>query len=424
MKILFITPGSGDGYYCGNCFRDNLQAQALHRAGHDVTIMPLYLPLNHIGQLQGNSPIFFPATSFYVDQKLKGRAPRWLSRLLSARPLLGMASSLSGTTSAGGMEGMTLSMIEGDDPAFLKSCAELVEYVREERPDVIQLSSTLIIGIARELRKAVDIPIVCSIQDEEVWLDGLEQQYADRAWNSITEYSRYVDKFITTSRYYADIAARRMPGLPQPEIIYPGIEIERYSTDSWPKDPTIGFFYRMNSLDGLDILADAFVLLKERGTIPGLKLRIGGGYMSPDKRFMRKVRRTLKPYSDDVIIEEEYSWKRHPGFYRDITVLSNPLRFNEGVGLYLCEAFAAGRPAVEPATGSFPEIMDGAGLTYMPNTPAALADALERILTDRQLFDRTSARTIEISRTRYSSAITATALTTLYTSLLNQNVKR
>lgn len=417
MKVLFITPGSGDGYYCGNCFRDNLQAQALHKAGHDVTVMPLYLPLNHIGPLQGNSPIFFPATSFYVDQKLKGRAPRWLKRLLSARPLLGMASSLSGTTSADGMEGMTLSMIEGDDPAFLKGCAELVDYVLEEKPDVIQLSSTLIIGIARELKKTADIPIVCSIQDEEVWLDGLEPQYADRAWKSITDYSRYVDKFITTSRYYADIAARRMPGLPRPEIIYPGIDTDRYSTGSWPKDPTIGFFYRMNSLDGLDILADAFVLLKERGTVPGLKLRIGGGYMSPDKRFMRQVRRTLKPYREDVTIEEEYNWQRHPGFYRDITVLSVPLRFNEGVGLYLCEAFAAGRPAVEPATGSFPEIMDGAGVTYSPNTPSALADALEKLLTDKSLYGNASCRALELSRNRYSSSITAASLTALYSSL-------
>ena len=144
--------------------------------------------------------------------------------------------------------------------------------------------------------------------------------------------------------------------------------------------------------------------------------------MSPDKRFMRKIRRTLKPYSDDVIIEEQYNWQRHPGFYRDITVLSNPLRFNEGVGLYLCEAFAAGRPAVEPATGSFPEIMDGAGVTYGPNNPSSLADALERILTDRQLFDRTSSRALELSRTRYSSSLTAISLTALYTSLLNKDV--
>lgn len=47
MKILFIVPGSGDSFYCGNCFRDNLQASALRKAGHEVIVMPLYLPLRH-----------------------------------------------------------------------------------------------------------------------------------------------------------------------------------------------------------------------------------------------------------------------------------------------------------------------------------------------------------------------------------------
>ena len=39
MKVLFILPGAGDSFYCGNCFRDNLQALALRKAGHDVVIM-------------------------------------------------------------------------------------------------------------------------------------------------------------------------------------------------------------------------------------------------------------------------------------------------------------------------------------------------------------------------------------------------
>ena len=45
MKILFIIPGSGDSFYCGNCFRDNLLANALRKAGHEVIIMPLYTRL-------------------------------------------------------------------------------------------------------------------------------------------------------------------------------------------------------------------------------------------------------------------------------------------------------------------------------------------------------------------------------------------
>ena len=58
MKILFILPGAGDSFYCGNCFRDNLQAMALRKAGHEVVIMPLYLPLKQTSML-GAAPLFF-----------------------------------------------------------------------------------------------------------------------------------------------------------------------------------------------------------------------------------------------------------------------------------------------------------------------------------------------------------------------------
>lgn len=44
----------------------------------------------------------------------------------------------------------------------------------------------------------------------------------------------------------------------------------------------------MNQADGLDILAKAFIKLKERNTIPGLKLKIAGGYTSQDKPFLKK----------------------------------------------------------------------------------------------------------------------------------------
>ena len=46
--------------------------------------------------------------------------PNWMQRLLGSDSMLNFASSMSGTTSAKGMEKMTMSMIEGDNPAFLK----------------------------------------------------------------------------------------------------------------------------------------------------------------------------------------------------------------------------------------------------------------------------------------------------------------
>ena len=423
MKVLFVTPGSGDGYFCGNCYRDNLMAQALHRAGHEVTVAPLYLPLKHIGELQGVAPLFFPATTYYVEQKTGRRSPRWLRKLFDSKPVLSVAASFSGTTTAEGMEDMTFSMIEGTDPTFLRHVDELTEWIRqEEHPDIIHLSSSLLIGIAKHIKERLHIPLVCSLQDEEVWIDTLAPEYAQRAWQGIGNGAKWIDRFVTTSHYYEKEVHRRLPHFPPVEVIYPGVETSRYQTDAWPDNPTIGFFYRMNELDGLDILAEAFVMLKERNSIPNLKLRIGGGYMPTDKGFLSKVRQTLKSYEKDVVIEEEYTWKLHSKFYRDITVLAVPLRFQEGVGLYLCEAFAAGRPAVEPQTGSFSEIIDGAGLIYQPNTATALAEALERLLTDDKLMASCSSRALHLSKTRYNDELTARKLLETYHNILEEDI--
>ena len=420
MKVLFIIPGSGDSFYCGNCFRDNLQAMALRKAGHEVIIMPLYLPLKQ-NSFQGDVPLFFPATTYYVEQKMFGKRkmPSWLKRMLGLDTLLEMASSLSGTTSAEGMEDMTLSMIEGEGRAFEENVRELIEWVKQtKKPDIIQLSSSLLLGIAKELKKETGIPIVCSLQDEEVWIDSLKSEFVEKAWRGVLANAKYVDRFITTSQYYQQVVETKLPQLGRVDLIYPGIDVSKYQSKEYPIDPTIGFFYRMNELDGLDILADAFVLLKQRGSVPHLKLRIGGGYMSPDKKLVNRVKRTLKPYSSDVVIEEDYDMDEHADFYRKITVLSVPLRFQEGVGLYLCEAFAAGRPVVEPNTGSFAEIVGQAGLIYEPNDAQHLADALEKILTDKQIFDKCREHALARSKERYDDMILANRLSELYGELV------
>lgn len=423
MKVLFISPSAGDAYYCGNCFRDNLQAQALQQAGHEVVVMPLYLPMKISTE---GVPVFFPATSYYVEQALfrSGNMPRWMRKAIGAPKLLDMASGLSGTTSSEGMEGMTLSMIEGADGAFRKNMDDMIAWMRADgMPDVVHLSSTLLIGIARILKEETGVPIVCSLQDEEVWLDGLKQPYVPKAWNAISENARFVDAFVTTSEFYRAIVRKRLPDLPDPAVVYPGVDLVKYHTETKPERPTIGFFYRMNRLDGLDILAKAFVELKRRGTVPDLQLRIGGGFMgSDDKRFLSEVKAILEPCKDDVIYDE-YDSQRHADFYKKITVLSVPIRFEEGVGLYLCEAFAAGRPAVEPRTGSFPEILGNAGLLYDPETatetnPAApLADALERILTDADLYQQSVDQAKQLAQERYNATVMANELTNIYESI-------
>lgn len=413
MKILIISPSAGDSFYCGNCFRDSLQASSLIKAGHEVTIMPLYLPTDHATE---GVPIFFPAVSYYIEQAMfrKGNIPQWISRLASSKIMLGLAASMSGTTSAAGMEDMTMSMITGQDGAFKRNVADMIEWIkREGGADVVHLSSSLLIGMATPLKSELGVPVVCSLQDEEVWIDSLKGKWAEMAWEAIEESAASVDAFLTTSNYYKELVSNKIPTI-TPTVIYPGINIKKYHTEALPENPTIGFFYRMNDLDGLDTLAEAFVILKKRGTIPNLKLRIGGGNTESDKRFITRVNDILRPVMSDVIFEEEYLPSAHHRFYREVTVVSVPLRFDEGVGLYICESYAAGRPVVEPCRGSFPEIVGEGGLLYEDESAKGLAEALEKMLTDKALYDSKREAAQRMATQRYSDEVCASALVELY----------
>ncbi len=70
MKIVHIVPGSGDSFYCENCLRDHALAKALRRLGHDVTIVPMYLPVlsGDLGSVR-TSPLFYGAVNVYLRQK-------------------------------------------------------------------------------------------------------------------------------------------------------------------------------------------------------------------------------------------------------------------------------------------------------------------------------------------------------------------
>jgi len=71
MKIVHIVPGSGGTFYCQNCLRDNALVKALRAQGHDVVMVPLYLPMfaDEPG-ISGEAPVFYGAISLYLRQRL------------------------------------------------------------------------------------------------------------------------------------------------------------------------------------------------------------------------------------------------------------------------------------------------------------------------------------------------------------------
>ena len=74
MKIAYITPGSGDNFYCQNCFRDDELLTSLLVLGQDVRKIPMYLPSGYNESAVPGAPVFYGAdrppefnTSIAVD---------------------------------------------------------------------------------------------------------------------------------------------------------------------------------------------------------------------------------------------------------------------------------------------------------------------------------------------------------------------
>jgi glycosyltransferase involved in cell wall biosynthesis len=137
---------------------------------------------------------------------------------------------------------------------------------------------------------------------------------------------------------------------------------------------------------GLDTLVEAFITLRQRGRVNGLKLCVGGSCGPADETFVKALRGRLT--GENLLGEVEF----HPNldragkiaFLHELSVFSVPALYGEAFGLYIIEALAAGVPVVQPRTAAFPELIEatGGGLLCAPGDPAALAEAIEGLLLD------------------------------------------
>lgn len=390
MRILHITPGSGDNFYCENCLRDKAVIRAIRSQGHDGMMVPLYLPPVDMNPGEGQTaPIFYGGVNVYLQQKfsLFRRTPRWMDKLFDAMPLLRWAGKKTGMTSPRILGETAISMLRGEQGRQVKELNRLVGFLQEqERPDVVVLSSILLVGLAHRIRKSLDVPIICMLQDEDEFLDDLLPEHLQRVIELMRKGSDDVAAFVSGSEYFAEEMAERI-GLEKEKIhvIRNGLDVEDYCPASEPPaEPTIGFLSRMYPEKGLDILASAFVLLKQDERFRDLKLRAAGGHVDADEKYIEKIRQILADggCNDDVELLGNLFGDQKTEYLRGLTVLSVPARRGEAAGTYVLESLACGVPVVQPSAGVFPELIGqtGGGLLFRPEDPASLAEKLAEML--------------------------------------------
>jgi glycosyltransferase involved in cell wall biosynthesis len=431
VRILSITAGAA-GMYCGSCLRDNALAAELLAREHEVTLLPLYTPTLTDEPNVSSARVLFGGINVYLQQHwsfFRRRIP-FLDGILDRPGVINAFARRSVSTDPRLLGDMTVSMLEGKDGVLRREFDKLVAWLgAEPRPDVVNLPNSLLIGLAAPVAAALNRPVCCTLQGEELFLEGLPSPYRERATTLIRQQVREVDRFIAVS----DFCARKMAamlGIPpdRMSIVPLGINMKAYDNGSRSPGPRpaadefrVGYFARLAPEKGLHLLADAYQRFRRR--TPEARARLdAAGYLAPaDEPYLARIRQSFEAtaLSSEFTYHGALELEDKLKFLRGLDVLSVPATYDEPKGLFLLEAMACGVPVLQPRRGAFVEVIErtGGGLLVDPDNAESLATGLETMFRDRSTRERLGRQAFDGVRAHYSIQHSADRLLSVYQQL-------
>ncbi len=402
-KIAMITAGAA-GMYCGSCLQDNSLALALRRLGADVRLIPTYTPITTDEADASIDRVFYGGINVYLQQKsrLFRRLPPVLFKWLDHPALIRWASSRGIETNAPDLGELCLSMLRGEHGYQRREVDKLVRWLRDdERPDLVHFSNVLIAACSEAIRRDCRVPVWVSLQGDDIFLEGLPDQYRQRAINEIQRIDQHVDGYVAHSRFYADRMSSYL-GISRDKIqIVPlGIEAERFrevaerrvQPPGEQRPLKLGYLARLAPEKGLDLLCAAISRLAAEAQAPGFQLLVAGWLGSEHRDYANRALAVARQAigEGDVIHLGVIDGAQKLEFLAQIDLLCVPGPFPEPKGLYALEAMAAGVPVVEPDNGAFPELLSqtGGGKLFRSGDAEDLTRTLAGLMRQpQQLFE-------------------------------------
>jgi glycosyltransferase involved in cell wall biosynthesis len=426
MRLLYLTAGAAE-MYCGSCLRDNALAAALLRRGHRVVLTPIYTPTTTDEANVSAPHVFFGGVSVFLEQHIPlfRHTPAVLDRLWDSNAVLKLASKRQIKVDPAVLGDMTVSMLKGLAGHQRKEVLKMLRWL-EHGPkfDVVNIPFTLLIGLARPLRESLKVPIACTLQGEDLFLNQLPEPWRTESIDLIKRCVPDVDVFLSVSDAYVDYMSGLL-GIPRGRIkVVPlGINMDGHHPKTTRTEPpyTVGFFGRIAPEKGLHVLAEAYRRLRSRPGVPPTRLLAGGYMLNEHRPYLDGIMRDIREWGLAGEFRYAGAMDRHAkiALLHQMDVMSMPATYDEPKGFTLIEAMANGVPVVQPDRGAFTEIIrrTGGGVLVQKDDPDALADGLLALLTDRARAASLGRAGADGVRRHYTVEHMAAAAEAVYTEL-------
>jgi glycosyltransferase involved in cell wall biosynthesis len=303
--------------------------------------------------------------------------------------------------------------------------------LREENCDIIHIHNfSQFVPIARRFNPRTKIVLHMNCD----WLAQFDRDLIDRRL-------RHADMIIGCAEFITNHVKERFPHYAlRCDTLYNGASVAEFSSPPSAKGNGKRFIFagRVSPEKGLHVLMEAFKIVVARE--PEAELVIAGGaYIPPisfivdlssdpvvrDLRrfyatdYMEYLRNQAKAIADRVTFTGFINHKDLASLLRQADIFVQPSVWGEPFPLSVIEAMTAELPVIASRTGGLPEAVMNhkTGLLVEPNSPAALADAMLRLIDDREKARQMGSNGAARASDLFSWEAVAGKLTSLYKSL-------